>query len=122
MLGGRLRNGLRRAFANQSKLIIVGFATLEHSSHWFSELASFKREGSRLGLAVRIVVPRSTEESLAAALSADRVLEPLPGMDVKADNFVSQAVTFTDAGILQSLRVCPGTSGGITKFSEHEAD
>jgi len=73
MLGGRLRNGFRRAFANQPMLIIVGFATLDHSSHWFNELASFKREGSGLGLTVRIVVPRSTEESLAAALSADRV-------------------------------------------------
>ena len=104
MLGRRLLNGFRRAFANQSKLIIVGFATLDHSSHWFNELASFKREGSGLGLAVRIAVPRSTEESLAAALSADRVLEPLPGMDVNVDNFVSQAITFTDAGILQSLR------------------
>ncbi len=104
MLGRRLRNGFRRAFANQSKLIIVGFATLDHSSHWFNELASFNREGSGLGLVVRIAVPRSTEESLAAALSADRVLEPLPGMDVNADNFVSQAITFTDAGILQSLR------------------
>jgi hypothetical protein len=25
-------------------------------------------------------------------------------------------------GMLISLRVCPGTSSGITKFSEHEAD
>ena len=62
MLGRRLLNGFRRAFANQSKLIIVGFATLDHSSHWFNELASFKREGGiGLGLAVRIAVPRSTE-------------------------------------------------------------
>ena len=27
----------------------------------------------------------------------------------------------TEAGVA-ALRVCPGTSGGITKFSEHEAD
>ena len=24
--------------------------------------------------------------------------------------------------VVQDLRVCPGTSNGITKFSEHEAD
>jgi hypothetical protein len=27
-----------------------------------------------------------------------------------------------DFGKLLALRVCPGTSSGITKFSEHEAD
>ncbi len=31
MLGRRLRNGFGRAFANQSKLIIVGFAMLDRS-------------------------------------------------------------------------------------------
>ena len=90
--------------ASAPKLIIAGFEPLDQSSHWFNELASFKTEGSGLGLAVRIIVRRSTEALLGASLSADAVLEPLPALEVTADNFIGQMVTFGDAAaILQPL-------------------
>ncbi len=90
--------------APQPKLIIAGFEPLDQSSHWFNELVSFKTACSGLGMAVRIIVLRSTEALLAASLSADAVLEPLPAMEVDAGNFVGRMVTFGDAeAILQPL-------------------
>jgi glycosyltransferase involved in cell wall biosynthesis len=89
--------------ARRRKLIIAGFEPLDQSSHWFNELASFKTDSGGLGLAVRIIVLRSTEPVLGASLSADAVLEPLPAMEVKADNFVGQVVTFGDAAAMQPL-------------------
>lgn len=92
------------SIASRPKLIVAGFVPLDQSSHWFSELASFKTEGCELGLAVRIIVLRSTEVHLAATLSADPVLEPLPAMAVDVDNFVTQVITFADAAeILEPL-------------------
>jgi glycosyltransferase involved in cell wall biosynthesis len=86
------------------KLVIAGFEPLDQSSHWFNELASFKTEGSGLGLAVRILVLRSTAALLGASLSADAVLEPLPALEVNADNFIGQMIAFGDAAaILQPL-------------------
>jgi glycosyltransferase involved in cell wall biosynthesis len=55
-------------------------------------------------LAVRILVLRSTEALLGASLSADAVLESLPALEVNADNFIGQMVTFGDAeAVLQPL-------------------
>src|SRR4051794_4743573 len=82
------------------KLIIAGFERLDKSSHWLNELVSFKDEARGLGLAVRIIVLRSTEPHIAASLSADAVLEPLPAMEVNADNFVGQVVAFGDAAAI----------------------
>ncbi len=82
------------------KLIIAGFERLDKSSHWLNELVSFKDEARGLGLAVRIIVLRSTEPHITASLSADAVLEPLPAMEVNADNFVGQVVAFGDAAAI----------------------
>ena len=104
IIGDWFRNSFGRAIAVRPKLIIAGFVPLDHSSHWFSELASFKTEGAALGLVVRIIVLRSTDPHLAAALSADPALEPLPALEVNAGNFVGNAVTFADAaGTLEPL-------------------
>jgi glycosyltransferase involved in cell wall biosynthesis len=101
--GGWFRGRFRRAIAPRPKLIIVGYNLLDQSSHWFNELVSFKSEGLGLGLAVQIIVPRATEAPLAAALSADPVLESLPPLEVNAENFVTQLVAFGDAAEIPQL-------------------
>jgi aryl-alcohol dehydrogenase-like predicted oxidoreductase len=60
--------------------------------------------------------PRDQERTIARALAA-------------GVNYFDTAVQYGDGEseknlgrVLQSLRVRPGTSSGITKFSEHEAD
>ncbi len=79
------------------KLIIASFEPLDQSSHWLNELASFTAEGHALGLSVRILALRSTEAHVAATLSADPVLTPLPALDIDAGNYLSQLMAFTDA-------------------------
>lgn len=93
---GLLRAGPGRVITANPRLIIVGFVPLDLSSHWFNELVSFKAEGNELGLDVRLMVPRATDADLVAALAAEAVLEPLPELDVDAENFVAHAVTFAD--------------------------
>lgn len=79
------------------KLIIASFEPLDHSSHWLNELASFTTEGQALGMQVRILTLRSTDADVAATLSADPVLNPLPALDIDAGNYLNQLVAFTDA-------------------------
>lgn len=79
-----------------AKLVIPGFAPLDLSSHWFNELLHFRNESLDLGLLPRIVVPHSTEERVAAEIEADRILDPLPALEVNAENFVGASVTFAD--------------------------
>ncbi|CAN5417085.1 hypothetical protein BH10PSE11_BH10PSE11_41080 [soil metagenome] len=81
----------------QPKLIIPNFEPLDQSSHWLNELASFTAEGQALGMSVRILTLHSTDAHVAATLSADRVLKPLPALDINADNYLNQLVAFTDA-------------------------
>lgn len=88
------------SIGSRPKLIIAGFERLDKSSHWLNELVSFSDEGAGLGLDVRIIVLRSTDSHIAASLSADAVLEPLPTLEVNADNFVGQIVTFGDAAVI----------------------
>jgi glycosyltransferase involved in cell wall biosynthesis len=80
-----------------TRLVIPGFAALDFSSHWFNELLHFRNESLDLGLKPRIVVPRSTQEGVAAEIGADRVLDPLPVFEVNAENFVGSAMAFADA-------------------------
>ncbi|HEX7790650.1 MAG TPA: hypothetical protein VF467_09035, partial [Afipia sp.] len=79
------------------KLIIANFEALDHASHWLNELASFTSEGQALGMQVRILTLLSTDAHVAATLSADPVLKPLPALNVNADNYLGQLVAFTDA-------------------------
>jgi hypothetical protein len=96
--------------------VIPGFAPLDHSSHWFNELLHFKDECLDLGLIPRIIVPRSTEAGVAAEIDADRILDPLPALEVNAENFVGATVTFADtASLFAPLRAwlaaeCLGSS------------
>jgi glycosyltransferase involved in cell wall biosynthesis len=78
------------------RLVIPGFAPLDHSSHWFNELLHFKNECLELGLIPRIIVPRATEAGVAAEIDADPILDPLPALGVNAENFVASTVTFAD--------------------------
>ncbi len=83
-----------------TKIVIPGFALFGLSGHWFNELLHFKNESLDIGLTPRILVPRSTEEQVAAEIEADRVLDPLPGFEVNAENFVLSTVTFADTAHL----------------------
>ena len=51
---------------------------------------------------------------------------PTRAIDRPSDPFGNQTIELNKETPLvemwESLRVCPKTSGGITKFSEHEAD
>jgi hypothetical protein len=83
-----------------TRLVIPGFAPLDHSSHWFNELLHFRNECLDLGLIPRIIVPRSTQGRVAAELKADRILEPLPALEVNAENFIGATMTFADTASL----------------------
>jgi hypothetical protein len=76
----------RRITRSPPELVIAGFERLDKLSHWLNELVSFKDEAAGLDLAAQIVVLRSTDPDIAASLSADSVLEPLPAMEVNVDN------------------------------------
>lgn len=82
------------------RIVIPAFASFGVSGHSFNELLHFKNEGANIGLTPRILVPRTTDERLAAEIGADRVLETLPAFDVNAGNFVQSTVTFADTARL----------------------
>lgn len=85
------------AAASRPKLVVAGFETLDQSSHWFNELVAFKTEGHALGLSVYTLTLSSIDTRLAATLSAQPVLEPLPALGVNADNYITQLIAFADA-------------------------
>lgn len=98
------QDDLPRATISHPKLIIASFEALDRSSHWLNELVSFKNEGSALGRSVQILTLGSADAHVAATLSAETILEPLPALDVNAENYVAQLVTFADAtGRLEPL-------------------
>jgi hypothetical protein len=82
------------------KVVIPAFASFGVSGHSFNELVHFKNESADIGLTPRILVPRATDERLAAEIGADRVLELLPAFEVNAENFVLSTVTFADTARL----------------------
>ncbi|MBR2117319.1 MAG: hypothetical protein V4458_01070 [Pseudomonadota bacterium] len=103
-LDASLQDALGRAAVSHRKLIIASFEPLDQSSHWLNELVSFKTEGSALEMSVAILALRSTDADVAASLSAQAVLSPLPALDVTADNYVTELVAFSDtAHILEPL-------------------
>src|SRR5437763_16840273 len=103
MIGGRVFNPLRRMLGFHGKLIVVGSYLTGRSGHYFNELLGYKTAGHDLGLAPHIIVPRTTDPSLVAALSADSVLDPLPpACNIDAENFLGQLVAFAD-GALKNL-------------------
>ena len=105
MIGARVLDLLRRAAAVRSKLIVVGFHLPDQSSHHFNELLGYKTTAYALGLAPKIIIPHTADPRLAASLSADPVLDPLPPAgNIKAENIVGQLVAFADkTGNLESL-------------------
>ncbi|KJC53690.1 hypothetical protein UB31_06620 [Bradyrhizobium sp. LTSP849] len=82
------------------RIVIPAFASFSVSGHSFNELLLFKNESLDIGLTPRILVPRSTDERVAAEIAADRVLELLPAFEVNAENFVLSTVTFADTARL----------------------
>ena len=52
---------------------------------------------------------------------AARAQQPMPVIGFLHGGSLAAFAPFLD-GFHRGLRVCPKTSGGITKFSEHEAD
>lgn len=87
-----LQDGPARAAVSHPKLIIASFEPLDQSSHWLNELVSFKTEGRALEMSVAILALRSTDADVAASLSAQAVLSPLPALDVTDDNYVTELV------------------------------
>jgi glycosyltransferase involved in cell wall biosynthesis len=82
------------------RIVIPAFASFGVSGHSFNELLHFKNESANIGLTPRILVPRTTDERLAAEIGADRVLETQPAFEVSAENFVQSTVTFADTARL----------------------
>jgi glycosyltransferase involved in cell wall biosynthesis len=78
------------------RIVIPAFASFGVSGHSFNELLLFKNESLNIGLTPRILVPRSTDERVAAEIEADRVLELLPAFEVNGENFVLWMATFAD--------------------------
>jgi glycosyltransferase involved in cell wall biosynthesis len=79
--------------AAATRLVIPGFEPLDFSSHWFNELLHFRNESLDLGLTPRIVVPRSTQQHVAAEIGADRSLDALPAF---AEDLFRSTVAFAD--------------------------
>jgi hypothetical protein len=82
------------------RIVIPGFAHFGVSGHSFNELLLFKNESLDIGLTPRILVPRSTDERVAAEIEADRVLDLLPEFEVNTENFVLSTMTFADTARL----------------------
>ncbi len=98
MIGARVLDLLRRAAAVRSKLIVVGFELPDQSSHYFNELLGYKTAADALGFEPQIIAPHTADPCLAASLSADPVLDPLPPAgNINAENIVAQLVAFADA-------------------------
>src|SRR5690349_14770970 len=100
MISAWLQSFIRRpkTAAAQRKLVVVGFNLANQCSHDYNELLGYKKAADALGLVPHILVPRSAEPALAAALSAAPVIDPpSPMMNVTADNLVDHLVTFADA-------------------------
>ena len=88
---GRPKTAARR------KLVVVGFNLANQWSHHYNELLGYKEAADALGLAPHILVPRSAEPALAAALSAVPIVDVLPAMmDITADKLADQLVVFAD--------------------------
>jgi len=78
-IGTRLFGLIRQAVAARRKqLIVVAYYLSDQSSHHFNELLGYRTAAQALGLACRIIVPRTCAPHLAASLLAEPVLDPLP--------------------------------------------
>jgi hypothetical protein len=82
---GRPKTAARR------KLVVVGFNLANQWSHHYNELLGYKEAADALGLVPHILVPRSAEPALTAALSAVPIVDVLPAMmDITADKLADQ--------------------------------
>jgi hypothetical protein len=99
MIGAWLQSLMGRPpTAARRKLVIVAFNLANQWSHHYNELLGYKEAARSLGLVPHILVPRSAEPALAAALSAAPVIEPPPAMvNVTIDNLVDHLLAFADA-------------------------
>ena len=99
MIGAWLQSLMGRPpTAARRKLVIVAFNLANQWSHHYNEVLGYKEAARSLGLVPHILVPRSAEPALAAALSAAPVIEPPPAMvNVTIDNLVDHLLAFADA-------------------------
>src|SRR6185437_7982692 len=79
------------------KLVVVGFNLANQWSHHYNELLGYKEAADALGLAPHILVLRSAEPALAAALSAVPIVDVLRAMmDITADKLVVLFIVSAD--------------------------
>ncbi len=97
--GARLVSWLRQAVPLRRKqLIVVAYTLPSQTGHYFNELLGYKTGAKALGLACRIVLPRSCAPHLAALLGAETVLEALPPMgEIASPNILEKAIAFLRA-------------------------
>jgi PAS domain S-box-containing protein len=93
-------------------------AELFRTGCWEGELVHTKKDGTRAIVASRWSVQRDTRGYPIAILETNN--------DITERKQAEDALRRSDAYLAEaqklSLRVCPGTSNGITEFSEHQAD
>jgi hypothetical protein len=80
------------------KLVVIALRLPNWSAHFYNELLGYRAAADLLDLTIRILVLRSAETSLAAALSAELVDDVLPPLKhITADEFLNQLIAFIHA-------------------------
>ena len=78
------------------KLVVVTYTLPHQSSHHFNELLGLQTDAHAMGLTHYLLVSRAIDSRLAEALSAERVLDPLP-LDVDSEHLIPRLMAFADA-------------------------
>ena len=78
------------------KLIVVTYTLPHQSSHHFNELLGHQTAARAMGLTHHLIVSRAIDSRLAEALSAERVLDPLPP-EVDSEHMIPRLMAFADA-------------------------
>jgi hypothetical protein len=99
---GLIRAAIRklsgRPAPTRRRLVVIGLRLPNRSAHFYNELLGYRAAADSLELTIRILVLRSAEPSLAAALSAELVDDALPPFKhITADEFLNQLIAFIHA-------------------------
>jgi hypothetical protein len=96
-----IRNWLRKAASRvplRPKFVVVSFDLRSQSGHFFNELLGYKSAADAIGLALKILAPRTVDPRLTTSFAATAILDPLPFLArVDPDKIASQLDAFLDA-------------------------